>query len=383
MKVLIAVDKFKGTLSGKELSQALLTGLQQELGQGFTPEICPIADGGDGTVDAALAAGFHEIICRVTGPLPAVPGLDTVEARYAFDLASATAVIEIAQAGGIWRLSQDQLDAENATSFGAGELVKDALERGVRSLVIGVGGSASTDGGAGLLQALGVSLQDATGAELAPGGGALGHLASVDVSGFDGRLTGVDVTVACDVTNPLTGVNGAAAVYGPQKGADARQVELLDKNLQKLADAVENELKVSRGTFANAPGAGAAGGLGFACLSVLGATMRPGTEVCFELTGFNQKLPGADVVITGEGKLDTQTLQGKGPAGVAKAASQQGAKVLAVCGANELDRQTYQGAGFAEVYSLLGAGATLQEALANPRPWVEKLGAAIARDYLL
>lgn len=232
------------------------------------------------------------------------------------------------------------------------------------------------------MQALGASLRDIDGQELTPGGGALASLDVLDLSGLGARLDEVQIFVACDVTNPLTGSNGAASVYGPQKGASEEQVNLLDQNLQKLAISVERELNVSRGTYADAPGAGAAGGLGFACLSVLGAIMRPGTEVCFELTGFTQKLPAADIVITGEGKLDTQTLQGKGPAGVAREAKEQGKTVLAVCGLNELEEDAWRQAGFDDVYSVVGAGASLEESLADPRRFVEQLGEAIARDYL-
>lgn len=381
MNVLIAVDKFKGTLSGKDLAETLATGMHR-VDESLNPVICPIADGGDGTVDAALAAGYTEITSQVTGPLPSVKGLAQVEARYAFDEQTSTAVLEIAEAAGIWRLRQDQLDTWNATSYGAGELVRHALDLGAKTLVIGVGGSATTNGGAGLMQALGASLQDAAGQELAPGGGALASLDTLDLSGLDTRLGEVQVFVACDVTNPLTGDNGAAVVYGPQKGAGEEQVKLLDQNLGKLALTIEKELHVSRGTYADAPGAGAAGGLGFACLSVLGATMRPGTEVCFELTGFTQKLPAADIVITGEGKLDTQTLQGKGPAGVARNAKAQGKTVLAVCGLNELEEDAWRQAGFDGVYSVVGTGASLEESLADPRRFVEQLGEAIARDYL-
>ena len=381
MDVLIAVDKFKGTLSGKDLAETLAAGIRR-IDRSLNPVICPIADGGDGTVDAALAAGYTEVTCQVTGPLPSIEGLAQVEARYAFDEATLTAVIEIAEAAGIWRLRQDQLDTWNATSYGAGELVHHALGIGAKTLVIGVGGSATTDGGAGLMQALGASLRDIDGQELTPGGGALASLDVLDLSGLGARLDEVQIFVACDVTNPLTGSNGAASVYGPQKGASEEQVSLLDQNLQKLAISVERELNVSRGTYADALGAGAAGGLGFACLSVLGATMRPGTEVCFELTGFTQKLPAADIVITGEGKLDTQTLQGKGPAGVAREAKEQGKTVLAVCGLNELGEDAWRQAGFDDVYSVVGAGASLEESLADPRRFVEQLGEAIARDYL-
>ncbi|WP_237232933.1 glycerate kinase [Rothia nasisuis] len=377
MKVLLAVDKFKGTLTGVQLTEALAAGL--EGAGGCEVVTCPIADGGDGTVDAALAAGYSEVTCTVTGPFAGQP----VTARYAYLQTERTAVLEIAEAGGIARLREDQLDTWRATSYGAGELILQAVGAGARTLIIGLGGSASTDGGAGLMQALGVRFQDAAGHDLAPGGGALGELASVDLTGLDERLADVDIIMASDVTNPLTGPAGAAAVYGPQKGATEEQVPLLDLNLQKLADAVENALKVSRGTFARASGAGAAGGLGFACLSVLGATMRPGVEVCFELTGFYKHLEGADLVITGEGKFDRQTLQGKGPAGVAAAARERDIPALAVCGVRELAEEDYRAAGFTTVYSVVGdTQATLEESLANPRPYLQELAATISSTHL-
>lgn len=377
MKVLLAVDKFKGTLTGAQLTEALAAGL--EGADGCEVITCPIADGGDGTVDAALAAGYSEVTCTVTGPFAGQP----VTARYAYSQAECTAVLEIAEAGGIARLREDQLDTWRATSFGAGELILHAVGAGARTLIIGLGGSASTDGGAGLMQALGVTLQDAAGRGLAPGGGALGQLASVDMAGLDERLAGVEIIMASDVTNPLCGPSGAAAVYGPQKGATEEQVPQLDQNLQKLADAVEETLNVSRGTFADSPGAGAAGGLGFACLSVLGATMRPGVEVCFELTGFHRALEQADIVITGEGKFDEQTLQGKGPAGVAAEASARNLPVIAVCGISELSSDQARAAGFTAVYSVVGdTQATLAESLANPRPYLHELAATIASTHL-
>lgn len=300
--VLIAVDKFKGSLGGVELSQAIERGMRRELGEGFSARMCPIADGSDGTVDAALA-GFTEIQREVTGPLS-----ESVPARYAFETGSRTAVVEVAEACGLWRLAEAELDPMNATTFGVGELILDALDRGAQHLVVGLGGSATTDDGAGILQALGAKLytsvdsnshDDAVAREILHGGAALQDVVRVDLSEIDIRLKDLDVTVACDVRNPLLGVHGAAAVYGPQKGASEEQVLILDKALAHFAELVENA-SVSRETYSSLPGAGAAGGLGFACF-VMGAKMRPGVEVCFELTGFHEALDGADVVITGEG----------------------------------------------------------------------------------
>lgn len=377
MRVLLAVDKFKGTLSGAQLSEALAAGLR-----GVSPHhsvvYCPLADGGDGTVDAALAAGYAEVQCQVTGPFS-----QRVSARYAYAEAEQTAVIEVAQACGMASLSAEQLDTWRATSYGVGELILHAVEGGAQTVVVGLGGSATTDGGAGMLQALGVKMLDHRGNELGPGGGALAELASLDLAGLDARIRHLDVVIASDVTNPLTGPQGAAAVYGPQKGATPEQVPLLDQNLARLADCVEESLNVSRGTFAQAPGAGAAGGLGFACLSVLGARMRPGIDICAELTGFYDALTSADLVVTGEGKFDEQTLHGKGPAGVAEAARQRNIPVIAVCGVNELSKKQSQEAGFTAVYSVVeDTSATLAESLAHPAPYVRELGALIAHNHL-
>lgn len=377
-RILIAVDKFKGSLSGAELSEAIAEGMKDELGRSFEPLICPIADGGDGTVEAALTAGFREIMVPVSGPLG-----EPVKARVAYEDVSQTAVIEVAEACGLWRMDPQQLDAVNATTWGVGELILAALDAGARHIVVGLGGSATTDAGAGMLQALGVKILDDDGEPVRAGGGALLGTARVDVSGLDSRLNSIEFTVACDVTNPLVGSNGAAAVFGPQKGATDEQVLLLDKALKQFSNLFELSMGVSRETFSVQDGAGAAGGLGFACLA-LGATMRPGADICFELTGFHEALQQADVVITGEGKLDEQTLQGKGPAGVASAARAQHKRTLAVCGANELPAERAEKAGFERVFAVLemeneGLPVTLEESLKTPSRYVKQLGAEIAR----
>ncbi|MDO4916447.1 MAG: glycerate kinase [Rothia sp. (in: high G+C Gram-positive bacteria)] len=368
LNVLIAVDKFKGSLTGIELSSAIAKGLCESLGNSYSPMTCPIADGGDGTVDVALSAGYQEVTTTVCGPLK-----EKVRARFAYDLSTATAVIEVAEACGLRRIPANELNTWDATSFGVGELILAALKQGARNIVLGLGGSATTDGGAGMLQALGAQILDAQGNPVAHGGGALGNVETVDLSTLDSRLGVVNFSTACDVRNPLLGQNGAAVVYGPQKGATAEQVKMLDAHLKHFSNLLELNLNVSRETFSGQPGAGAAGGLGFACF-VLGATMRPGVELCFELTGFYRKLENADVVITGEGKLDRQTLQGKGPAGVASAARARNKPVFAVCGSNELSEREAQEAGFAQVCAVLDLGISLEESLANPVPYVEILG---------
>lgn len=380
VSILLAVDKFKGSLSGEALTEAIAEGLCAELGDGVQILACPIADGGDGTVAAAVSAGFERRVVQVAGPFG-----EPVEACFALS-ESGVAVLEVAEACGLWRAEVQGLDTWRATSFGVGQMISAALDAGARELVLGLGGSATTDAGAGMLLALGAKLVDAQGAPLKLGGGGLESVAAVDFSGLDPRLAEVAVLVASDVTNPLTGEFGAAAVYGPQKGASPEQVERLDAALGRFAALAEAQLGRGRSVspLAEEPGAGAAGGLGFAAL-LLGCfsrsvSARPGVELVFELTGFEQKLALADVVVTGEGKLDSQTLSGKGPAGVAAAAKAAGRPVFMICGANTLTEQELEGAGLAGVFSVLDLGVTLEQSLANPRPPVVELARKLGRQ---
>lgn len=374
--VLIAVDKFKGSLTARELSDAIVSGMRQELGQDFNPKICPIADGGEGTVEAALAAGYEEHSCQVRGPLG-----ETVRARFAFKADQKIAVIESAQACGMWQLQDQKLDIWRASSYGVGQLVAAALDRAAQKIIIGLGGSASSDAGAGMLQALGCHLYDSQGKELKAGAGYLNRAVSVDFSQLEPALKSVDLVAACDVTNPLYGPEGAVFVYGPQKGAKAEQLPLLDGGLKNFSQLLEAELAVKDGYYASQAGAGAAGGLGFACLA-LGAAIRSGVELCFDLTGFRQALAKSRVVITGEGKLDRQTLAGKGPAGVALAAHKTGAKVYAVCGLNQLTQQEWKQAGFSGIYAVVGREVSLQESLARAHQHVQQLSRRLAQDLL-
>ncbi|MDO4241646.1 MAG: glycerate kinase [Microbacteriaceae bacterium] len=372
MTILVAVDKFKGSLSGVELSQAIVDGLQQELGESVQPRVCPIADGGDGTVAAALAAGFTGVKCEVTGAHG-----KPVAAEYAFDAESGRAVIEVAEACGL-RLLVEQRDPLGASTYGVGQLLLHAIDSGAREIIIGLGGTASTDGGAGMLSALGVRFEGAKDPAAVHGGAALAGLKNVDFSDLNPALREVKFIIASDVDNPLTGEQGAAAVYGPQKGATAEQVQQLDGLLANFAEIAEKNLGVVLGKFAQQPGAGAAGGLGFACLAVLGAEMRPGIEVVFEMTGFHRALQGATVVITGEGKFDAQTLHGKGPAGVAAAAREQGAKVFAICGVCELPEKEWREAGFDGVFATADGGISPEQSLQNPASYAREAAARLA-----
>lgn len=303
------------------------------------------ADGGDGTVEAAVAAGFERRAVRVTGPLGA-----PVDAAYA--LRGASAVVEMAEASGMRHLPDGTFAPLTATTYGTGELLRAALDAGARDIVLGVGGSATTDGGAGMLTTLGARLRDARGRPIGPGGGALRHLATADLSGLDARLAATAVTLASDVDNPLTGPQGAAAVYGPQKGAGAADVAALEAALTHYAQVLEGAVGPRAAAHVHAPGAGAAGGVGYGALVGLGAEFRPGIEVLLDVLGFAAELARADLVITGEGSLDAQTLRGKAPAGVAAAAWERGVPVVAVCGRLALDAAALRQAGLRRAYAL-------------------------------
>jgi glycerate kinase len=265
----------------------------------------------------------------------------------------------------------------DASSYGVGEVLRAALDAGARELVLAIGGSASTDGGIGLLQGLGARVLDRDGAPLGRGGAALRTAAELDLSGLPAALTGTRITLAADVANPLTGPDGAAAVFGPQKGATAEQIVALDAGLRHWAELVT----ATTGTdWSGAPGAGAAGGVGFAALAVLGADRRPGIELVLELLGFGPALDQADLVITGEGSLDTQSLSGKAPIGVARAAADRGVPVIAVAGRSTLSLDQARAAGISSIYPLSDLEPDLDRSMADAAGLLERLGRTIARD---
>ncbi|MBB5936271.1 glycerate kinase [Streptomyces zagrosensis] len=372
--VLIAADKFKGSLTAVQVADHLTAGLRSAA-PGVRVESVPVADGGDGTVDAAAEAGFERRTVRVTGPLG-----DPVAASYA--LCGTTAVVEMAEASGLRQLPAGVFAPLTATTYGTGELLRAALDAGARTIVFGVGGSATTDGGAGMLAALGARLLDARGRPIGPGGGALRDLAEADLSGLDKRLTHTAITLASDVDNPLTGPTGAPAVYGPQKGASAADVAALDAALAHYADVLERAVGPSAAAYAQAPGAGAAGGIGYGALVGLGAHFRPGIEVMLDVLGFAPALARADLVITGEGSLDEQTLHGKAPAGVAAAARAHGVEVVAVCGRLALAPGALGRAGIRHAYALTALEPDPARCMAEAGPLLERVAAQIAADFL-
>ncbi len=285
----------------------------------------------------------------------------------------------MAEVCGLARLPGGKLAPATATSRGVGEVVAEALDAGCTEILIGVGGSASTDGGAGMVRALGARVLDAAGNELEEGGEALGRVAQLDLSGLDPRLGEASISLACDVDNPLTGPNGAAAVYGPQKGAGPDLVATLDRALTTWADVVA---ATTGRDLRETPGAGAAGGIGFGAVAVLGARLRPGAAVVQQLTGLEEALVGVDLVITGEGSLDAQTLNGKAPAAVAEAAGRAGVPVVAVAGQCLLDATALAGAGFRAAYALVDEASSPEESFDAPGPLLERLGAQIATKEL-
>ncbi|MGM0358691.1 glycerate kinase [Streptomyces griseoaurantiacus] len=372
-RVLVAADKFKGSLTAAEVAERVTTGLRRVVPD-LEVESLPVADGGDGTVAAAVAAGFARREVPVTGPLGG-------EVAAAFALRGGTAVVEMAEASGLQRLPGGVPAPLTASTHGTGELLRAALDAGARTLVLGVGGSASTDGGAGMLTALGARLLDAGGAPVPPGGGGLAALASADLSGLDPRLAEAELVLAADVDNPLTGPKGAAAVYGPQKGASPQDVRALDAALARFAGVLEASLGARAAECAATPGAGAAGGLGHAAL-LLGARFRPGIEVMLDVLGFAPALERASLVITGEGSLDAQTLHGKAPAGVAAAARAAGRQVVAVCGRLALSPGELAAAGVSRAYALTDLEPDVARCLAEAGPLLERLAERLARDLL-
>ncbi|MDX3086894.1 MULTISPECIES: glycerate kinase [Streptomyces] len=372
-RVLVAADKFKGSLTAAEVAERVTTGLRRVVPD-LEVESLPVADGGDGTVAAAVAAGFARREVPVAGPLGG-------EVAAAFALRGGTAVVEMAEASGLQRLPGGVPAPLTASTHGTGELLRAALDAGARTLVLGVGGSASTDGGAGMLTALGARLLDAGGAPVPPGGGGLAALASADLSGLDPRLAEAELVLAADVDNPLTGPKGAAAVYGPQKGASPQDVRALDAALARFAGVLEASLGARAAECAATPGAGAAGGLGHAAL-LLGARFRPGIEVMLEVLGFAPALERASLVITGEGSLDAQTLHGKAPAGVAAAARAAGRQVVAVCGRLALSPGELAAAGVSRAYALTDLEPDVARCLAEAGPLLERLAECLARDLL-
>lgn len=348
MKVLIAIDSMKGSLSSVEAGEAAASGIARAVPDAECV-VRPLADGGEGTVEA-LTAGLGGRICtvEVTGPRGG-----RVAASYG--VVAGTAVMEMAAAAGITLVERKDLDARLATTYGVGEMIKDAIVRGCRRFVIGIGGSATNDAGSGMLQALGFRLLAAGGGEIPLGGAALSSLARIDDSGALAELKDCVFKIACDVTNPLCGPNGASAVFGPQKGASPEAVAELDRALSHFADL--------SGGDRDYPGAGAAGGLGFAFLRFLGGELKRGVDLVLEETGLEDFIRDSDIVVTGEGRLDAQTAMGKAPAGVAALAKKHSKPVIAFSGVVSDDAGVLNGKGIDAFFPIIRSVVTREEAM--------------------
>lgn len=357
MKIILAPDSFKESLSAFEAAAAMASGVRRALPDAQCV-LRPMADGGEGTVDALLAAhpGGERHESSVCGP-------DSQPVRAVWGwLGDGIAVVEAAAAAGLELTTASGRDILRATTFGLGQQIRQALDAGARRLILGLGGSATNDGGAGMLQALGARLLDGHGKDLVRGGAALAHLHRIDLSGFDPRLSEIDIQVACDVNNPLCGPHGASAIFGPQKGASPEQVRQLDAALAHFADisaqALGHDLR-------DQPGAGAAGGLGYAALAYLNAQFRPGVEVVAEACGLAAAVQGADLVVTGEGRMDAQTLHGKTPAGVARIARAAGVPVIGLAGSLGAGYQALYEIGVDAAFSVVDGPCTLAYAMTN------------------
>jgi len=373
MKIVIAPDSFKESLSAPLVAQAIARGLQRAAPDA-TLVCVPMADGGEGTVEAILAATGGERKCHeVQDALGRA-----IQAQWGW-LPDHVAVIEMACAAGLEHIAPQDRDPLRATSYGVGQLIRHALNLGAKQIVLGLGGSATNDAGAGMLQALGLKLLDAQGHILPPGGAALAQLARIDNSGLDPRLKDVQIIIASDVNNPLCGAQGASAIFGPQKGATPEQVQTLDAALEHFANLCAQTLGYDR---RDAPGSGAAGGLGFAAHMWMQSNFRPGVEVVAELGGLALAVRDAQLVITGEGRMDAQTLNGKTPMGVAKIAKAAGVPVMAIAGSLGPGYQALYDAGIVAAFSLVSGPTTLAQACQEAASLLEDRAQDVLRLWL-
>jgi glycerate kinase len=370
MKIVIAPDSFKESLSALEVANAVEKGFREVFPEAEYVKV-PMADGGEGTVQSLVdATGGCIVETEVTGPLG-----ERVSAFFGMLGDGKTAAIEMAAASGLHLVPREKRNPLVTTTRGTGELILAALDEGAEHIIIGIGGSATNDGGAGMIQALGGRLLDRYGQEIGPGGGSLSELADVDLSGLDERLKRVKIEVACDVDNPLTGPKGASAIFGPQKGASPEMVAVLDQNLQHYATVIERVLGKQ---VKDIPGAGAAGGLGAGLLAFLNAELKRGVDIILETVKFAEKIQGAALVITGEGRIDGQTIFGKTPVGVAKTAKRYGIPVIAIAGSVSDDSDVVLNHGIDALYSIVPGIISLEKAIENAEYYIKKVARNIA-----
>ncbi|MGG3894863.1 glycerate kinase [Geobacillus stearothermophilus] len=375
MKVVIAPDSFKESLSALEVAEAVERGFRSVFPEAEYVKV-PMADGGEGTVQSLVdATGGRIVEVNVTGPLG-----EPVRAFFGLLGDGKTAVIEMAAASGLHLVPRDRRNPLVTTTRGTGELIRAALDVGATHLIIGIGGSATNDGGAGMVQALGGRLLDEDGRDIGPGGGALAYLQSIDLSGLDPRLENVRIDVACDVDNPLTGPRGASAIFGPQKGATPDMVAVLDQNLTHYADVISRELGKQVGDI---PGAGAAGGLGAGLLAFLPAELKRGVDIVIETVQLAERVKGADLVITGEGRIDGQTIFGKTPIGVARTAKQFGVPVIGIAGSLGDDSAVVLDHGIDALFTIVPGVIPLEKAFEQAEQYVTQTARYIASVYRL
>ncbi|WP_054956851.1 glycerate kinase family protein [Paenibacillus dakarensis] len=371
MVIVLAPDSFKESMTAKEVCEAMEKGIRKG-----NPDIScihvPMADGGEGTMQSLVdATGGRVHTLKVRGPLG-----NEVEASYGISGDGVTGILEMASASGIHLVAPVHRNPLITTTYGTGELIRACLNHGVRKLLIGIGGSATNDGGAGMVQALGGKLLDADGNELPGGGGALGRLASIDLTHFDPRLRDVEVEVACDVTNPLCGPQGASHVFGPQKGATPDMIQQLDDNLRHYANVIQRQLNQD---IVDVPGAGAAGGLGGGLMIFLGGVLKKGIDMVIDYTGLEEKVQQADMVWTGEGGMDFQTQYGKTPLGVAMVAKKYDKPVVALAGRIGDQIEVLYDKGIDSIFGIMPCAATLAEALAHGPENVERTSENVIR----
>lgn len=374
MKIVIAPDSYKDSLSALEVATAIQDGIT--IVNPKIQTVCvPMADGGEGTVQSLVDASEGKIVeLTVHDPLNRV-----IQSFYGIMGDGKTAVIEMAAASGLPLLKIEERDPLKTTTFGTGELIKDALNKGCKEIILGIGGSATNDGGVGMAQALGVRFLDENGAESPAAGGELSRIQSIDFSGIDERIHNTRFKAACDVDNPLCGSKGASEVYGRQKGADDKAVKLLDSGLEHLAKIVKDTNNLDK---KDVPGAGAAGGLGYGVMVFLNGQLECGIDIVIDSTGLSEKMNGADLVITGEGMIDSQTVFGKTPFGVAQLARQKGIPVIAIAGSLGKGYQALYKNGFDGIFSIIDKPLSLQEAIENAQELLKSTAEAVVRLWI-
>lgn len=374
MKIVIAPDSYKGSLSAKEVADAIEKGIKK-LNKTIVVKKIPMADGGEGTVQSLVdATGGKIVFTKVFNPL-----MREIKSFYGILGDNKTAVIEMSAASGLPLLSMEERNPLLTTTFGTGQLFLHALDQGCRNFIIGIGGSATNDGGFGMMKALGIQFLNDKGEDIELGGGALENLSSIDISDLDPRIRECSITVACDVDNPLCGIRGASYIFGPQKGATPEMVFTLDNNLKLFSKVIEKQLGVS---IINTPGAGAAGGLGGGLMAFLNAKLKRGIDIVIETTKLENYIKSADLIITGEGSIDFQTQFGKTPFGVAKLAKKYSIPVIALAGSIGKDAIALYDKGFDSIFSIVDKPMTLEESMNNSALLIESATERILRAML-